>query len=339
MRFSTFLCTGFLTFVSTMATADIVGEILQGFLTDNDAEASGVPKWKLECLDALSGRLDDREDVPDELLAIMKVDCQTRFEPLLSDHPALTMDDLEEPGTAIQAAKIATRLRADAAMREAEALRDDLAEARALLPQLSETCAAISAGVNDANAQGIRLRARPPRLCDDDRAAGLVEDGAEALTALQTPGQKARFGVRPAERLSDALADAQRTLEEARTEFATAAAEADAENTQLAARLEAARIEGERLTNDLPGLHEELNAACEAYGSLVSGMKPWGCVGRAQGRHRQWLEESFGAVQALTLEDVQQSTGSLIRAENYFVKIREEIAEALEELEAARDAQ
>jgi hypothetical protein len=68
-------------------------------------------------------------------------------------------------------------------------------------------------------------------------------------------------------------------------------------------------------------------------------MKPWGCVGRAQGRHRQWLEESYAAVQGLTIEDVQQSTGSLRRAENYFVQIRKEIAETMEELEEARDAQ
>jgi predicted nucleic acid-binding Zn-ribbon protein len=332
-------CVAFVAISASIASADVADDTLQGFLTDNDPEASGVSKWKLECLDALSGRLDDREDVPDELLTIMKVDCEARFERLLPEHPDLTMEDFKQPEIASQAAEIATRLRAEADMREAEALRNDLAEAETLLPNLMETCSAITSVLDDATSQGIRLRARQPRLCDADQAARLVAEGKETLSALEAPGGNARFGVRPSERLADALSGARQALEEARAELEGAAAQADAETAELAARLEAAQAEGERLTAELPSLHEELNAACDAYGSLVSGMKPWGCVGRAQGRHRQWLEESYAAVQGLTIEEVQQSAGSLRRAENYFVQIREEIAEAMAELEEARDAQ
>lgn len=322
-----------------MTVADTSEDALRGFLTGNDPEAASVPAWKLECLDAVSGRLDDRDDVPAELLTIMQADCRARFERLLSEHPTLMMRDLERPATAIQALEIATVLKANATMDEAEALRSDLAKARGLVSDFAEICEAIEAVQNEAESQGLRLRARQPRLCDSGRAERLISQGEDTLVALDDPDGTARFGIRPGERLVEAISEAQNVLDNARSELTAALAEAEAQNAELVLRLDNAKAEGQRLASELPDLHEELNAACEAYGSMVSGMQPWGCVGRAQGRHRQWLEENLAVVQGLTLEDVQQSTGALSRAENYFATIRTEIGEAMTELDAAREAQ
>jgi hypothetical protein len=321
------------------AQADVSADVLRSFLTDNNPAAASVPGWKLECLDALSGRLDDRDDIPAELLTLMQVDCRVRFESMIESHPNLRMRDLEDAETAMQAAQVAAAIRAEATMQEADNLRSDIAAAQAFLPELAATCAALGAILADATEQGLRLRTRTPRICDEGRAERLITDAAETLAAFENPQSNPRFGIRPSERLAEVLADAQTRLDQAQKELATAVADANAENAALAERLEAAKAEGEALAGELPALHENLNAACEAYGDLVSGMQPWGCVGRAQARHQQWLEESIATVENLTPEDVSQSTGSLRRAEGYFAKIREEITEAMADLEAARDAQ
>ena len=312
--------------IGNLANADVTEEDLTAFLTNNNSDAKQISDWKLDCLDALSGRLDNREDIPKELLTLMQTDCEIRFEQVLKEFPALNMGDLKNPKVAQAAARLDVTIRATAGMNEIQALKISIHDAEAVLPQFFEQCNNIHAILEEAKSAGHLLRIRTvPALCREGRANRLISDAQSALLALEDPNARKRFGMRPSEDIAKALTAAKSAYSDAKGALAAAKITASNKAAEVQQRLDLALREALVLSEELPRLHEELNQACETY----NGVKPWACFGRAQARHRKWLQDSLATIKTLTAQDVLKSPYALKQAENYFFKIRKEIAEGM----------
>jgi len=313
--------------IGTFANADVTDDNLLGFLTNNNPDAKQISGWKLDCLDALSGQLDNRKDVPKELLTLMQTDCEIRFVQALKKFPALKIDDLRNPKVAQAGARLNVTIRATAEMDEIQALKVSIHDAKTALPELLAQCKNIDAILEEAKNSGHFLRIRTiPTLCREGRANKLISGAQSTLLALETPNARKRFGVRPSEDITKALAAAKSAYTNAKNALADAELAASNKAEDARQRLDRALQEALTLSEELPRLHEELNQACEGH----SGPTPWACVGRAQARHRKWLQDSLATVEALTVQDVLRSPYALKQAENYFSKIRKEIAKGMQ---------
>ena len=313
------------------AMAQVSDAALRDLLTGGDPARAATPRWLVDCFEVFSGDAPGLDDAPAGLLATMRGECRGAIAARAQGQDGLEGVDLTSTEVAARALRIDAELRAEADTARLEETHTRIAAAQTAMLELTAACTTLAALEREADAAGVIVRVRAPRLCREGEAERLLARAEDALARLESgaPPPAFRLDGPPDRAIAAASTQARADIDEARLSLAGALRDRSDEDAALAARIDAARGRAAELIAALPARHADLSDRCAASTLRV---KPWACTGRAQARHVAWAAEAQAALDGFTPDDHRSATGTLPGIERRLTEIEDDIAEALDAL-------